>query len=41
LQVIGEKAGEAVAARIYSSKTFHPRWSLDNTITSTELRRKK
>ncbi len=41
LQVIGEESGEAVAARIYSGKTFHPRWTIDNTITSTELRRKK
>ncbi len=41
LQVIGEEAGEAVAARIYCGKTFHPRWTIDNTITSTELRRKK
>jgi hypothetical protein len=41
LQVIGEEDGEAVAARIYSGKSFHPRWTIDNTITSTELRRKK
>jgi hypothetical protein len=41
LQVIGEEAGEAAAARTYSGKTFHPRWTIDNTIASTELRRKK
>ena len=40
LQVIGEGAGEAAAVRTYSGKTFHPRWTIDNTITSTELRRK-
>jgi hypothetical protein len=40
LQVIGEEIGEDVATRIYSGKTFHPRWTIDNTITSTELRRK-
>jgi hypothetical protein len=40
LQVIGEEAGEAVAPRIYSGKTFHPRWTIDNTITSAGLRRK-
>lgn len=28
LQVIGEEAGEAVAARTYSGKTFHPRWTI-------------
>ena len=41
LQVIGGSDEEAVAARIYSGKTFHPRWTIDNTITSAELRRKK
>jgi hypothetical protein len=41
VQVIGEEAGEADATRIYSGKTFHPRWTIDNAITSTELRRKK
>jgi hypothetical protein len=41
LQVIGEETGEAAAVRRYSGKTFHPRWTIDNTITSTELRRKK
>jgi len=41
LQVIGEEPGEAVATRIYSGKTFHPRWTIDNTITSAELRRKR
>jgi len=41
LQVIGEGDGEAVATRIYSGKAFHPRWTIDGTITSTELRRKK
>jgi hypothetical protein len=39
LQVIGEAAGEADAARYYTGKTFHPRWTIDHTITSTELRR--
>jgi hypothetical protein len=41
LQVIGEGAWEGAAVRTYSGKTFHPRWTIDNTITSTELRRKK
>ncbi len=41
VQVIGEQDGEANATRIYSGKTFHPRWTIDNTITSTELRRKR
>lgn len=41
LQVIGEEVGEDVAARIYTGKTFHPRWTIDNTIMSAELRRKK
>lgn len=40
LQVIGEGAWEGAAVRTYSGKTFHPRWTIDNTITSTELRRK-
>jgi hypothetical protein len=41
LQVIGEDAGEAAAVRTYTGKTFHPRWTPDNTITSGELRRKR
>jgi hypothetical protein len=41
LQVIGDEPGEAVSTRIYSGKTFHPRWTIDNTIISAELRRKK
>jgi len=41
VQVIGEGAGEAAAVRMYSVKAFHPRWTIDNTITSTEVRRKK
>lgn len=41
LQVIGEGAGENAAVRFYCGKTFHPVWSIDNTITSGELRRKK
>ncbi len=41
LQVIGEEAGEAAAVRSYCVKTFHPVWTPDHTITSTELRRKK
>jgi hypothetical protein len=41
LQVIGEEAGEALTVRTYSGKTFHPRWTIDNTITSTGVRRKK
>jgi hypothetical protein len=41
LQVIGEGAWEGAAVRTYSGKVFHPRWTIDNTITSTELRRKK
>jgi hypothetical protein len=41
LQVIGEGAGESAAVRAYSGKTFHPRWTIDHTITSKELRRKK
>jgi hypothetical protein len=40
LQVIGEEAGEAAAVRTYSGKTFHPRWTIDHFITSSELRRK-
>jgi len=40
LQVIGEEDGEATAVRNYTGKTFNPRWTIDNTITSTELRRK-
>ena len=41
LQVIGEEVGEGAAVRTYSGKTFHPRWTIDNTITSTELRGRK
>jgi hypothetical protein len=41
IDVIGESPGEASAVRAYSGKTFHPRWTIDNTITSSELRRKK
>lgn len=41
LQVIGEETGEGAAVRTYSGKTFHPRWTIDNTITSAGLRRKK
>lgn len=41
VQVIGEGAGEAASVRMYSGKTFHPRWTIDHTITSTEVRRKK
>jgi hypothetical protein len=40
LTVIGEGEGEAAAVRSYSGKTFHPRWTIDHTITSSELRRK-
>jgi hypothetical protein len=40
LQVIGENTGEAAAVRSYTGKTFHPRWTIDHTITSSELRRK-
>jgi hypothetical protein len=40
MQVIGEGASEATATRMYTGKTFHPRWTIDNTITSTEVRRK-
>jgi len=38
LQVIGEGVGEDVASRIYCGKTFHPRWTIDNTILSADLR---
>jgi hypothetical protein len=41
LDVIGEMAGEAAAVRAYTGKTFHPRWTIDNMVTSTELRRKR
>lgn len=41
LQVIGEEQRDAAAVRWYTGKTFHPRWTLDNVVTSTELRRKK
>ena len=41
VQVIGEQAGEADAVRIYAGKAFHPRWTIDHTITSGQLRRKK
>jgi hypothetical protein len=41
LHVIGEEIGEAAAVRSYSGKTFHPRWTIDNTITSSDLRRKQ
>jgi hypothetical protein len=41
LQVIGEEIEEAAKVRWYSCKTFHPRWTIDNVITSTEVRRKK
>ncbi len=34
LHVIGEGAGEAATVRTYSGKTFHPRWTIDHTITS-------
>jgi hypothetical protein len=40
VQVIGEDASEVTATRTYTGKTFHPRWTIDNTITSTEVRRK-
>jgi hypothetical protein len=41
LDVIGERAGEPAAVRTYTGKTFHPRWTIDNMVTSTELRRKR
>jgi hypothetical protein len=41
LQVIGEGTWEGAAVRTYSGKTFHPRWTIDNTITSTELQEEK
>ena len=41
VQVIGDGKGEADAARTYSGKTFHPRWTIDNLLSSTELRRRK
>ena len=41
LQVIGETKEDHAAASGYSAKAFHPRWTIDNTITSTELRRNK
>ena len=41
LQVIGEETGKAAAVRTYIGKTFHPRWTIDGTVTSTELRRKR
>jgi hypothetical protein len=40
LDVIGERFGEPAAVRTYTGKTFHPRWTIDNTITSMEVRRK-
>ena len=41
LQVIGEENWEGAAVRNYSGKAFHPRWTIDHTITSRELHRKK
>lgn len=41
LHVVGEGDGEAAAVRSYTGKTFHPRWTIDNTITSSQLRRKQ
>ncbi len=41
VQVIGEEEGETIATRIYSGKTFHPRWTIDHTILSTEFRQKR
>jgi hypothetical protein len=41
LQVIGEQLGEEHAPRIYSGRTFHPRWTIDGLVTSSELRRRK
>jgi hypothetical protein len=41
VHVIGEEPGESAAVRKYCGKTFHPRWTIDNTITSSQLRRKK
>jgi hypothetical protein len=40
LEVIGEGAKEPAAVRTYTGKTFHPRWTIDNTVVSWELRRK-
>lgn len=41
LDVIGEGEGEATAVRTYTGKSFHPRWTIDNTVTSSELRRRR
>lgn len=41
LEVIGEGVQEATAVRTYTGKTFHPRWTIDNTLTSSEFRRKR
>jgi hypothetical protein len=41
VHVIGEEPGEAAAVRKYCGKTFNPTWTIDNTITSSQLRRKK
>jgi hypothetical protein len=41
IQRIGDDPGEGIATRLYSAKTFHPRWTVENTIMSRELRGKK
>jgi hypothetical protein len=40
LEVIGDEKSDHTATRLYSAKTFSPRWTIDGTVTSMELRRK-
>lgn len=41
IQVIAESERDVCAVRMYSSKTFHPDWTIENTVTSMEFQRKK
>jgi hypothetical protein len=40
LEVIGKEKKDHAATRLYSAKTFSPRWTIDATVTSADLRRK-
>jgi hypothetical protein len=41
LQVIGDEDVEHLKVRMYSAKTFHPGWTIEHLVSSTELRRKR
>jgi hypothetical protein len=41
VHVIGEGEREPAAVRSYTGKTFNPTWTINHTILSSELRRKR